>query len=571
MISKRPPKHTGPPPPPFTLMGSTKPTVSTSTVALQSVYQKDKLVKDLFLAISMNNIGFINKMDNDPVIFNTSSWVMHLTTILSPIELAALVGDFSLIRVLHSKGAAIDGSNVASTLKYLFRGLINMSYKHIPGGPEGIRSFTTQASLIKTLDFIADVYGPIKDHLIPEYLAQAVVSHSPHVVKKLLEMMDDEAKSLSTPVQFYMPNLPTGRNTLFMTIESAFHSTNRGIKNDEKVRELLGLAPRQVAQNPITSPTKSTTSDTLDIQDMYTYSCYLNSGGFGQVCKYNVNGSSNKRVAIKEFVALSNNKIEITRLVKSIRAEREMLRLFKGVPGIVQLERQYKKYGSRSLVLEYLPTTLKSLFVKMQPSEDKIAKLLVCMLDICEGLAEIHDKGYVHRDIKPDNLMYREENWVDQRNQSVIIDLGLMTKPASKSCLSAGTPVFMDFLGCENDTLTPSVDIFALGATFLELYDKTRLYDGNLFGYTLNYAKYLNSANSDSGLTRAFKILLMDCMRPYGFSVNKIENNMIPNIATIQKLLPGFDINSDVNLRPTISQLIKSINGQLTLSQRRSP
>src|SRR5258708_758045 len=65
-------------------------------------------------------------------------------------------------------------------------------------------------------------------------------------------------------------------------------------------------------------------------------------------------------------------------------------------------------------------------------------KALSVTRDICAGLAAAHEKGVIHRDLKPGNVM------IDGRGRARITDFGLASMDASRDRhVNAGTPAYM--------------------------------------------------------------------------------------------------------------------------------
>ncbi len=107
-------------------------------------------------------------------------------------------------------------------------------------------------------------------------------------------------------------------------------------------------------------------------------------------------------------------------------------------------------------------------------SEEKIRKLLDDLLPI---LKFVHDRGVIHRDVKPDNIMRRANG------ELVLIDFG-MSKHLNSTVLSRGTTGgTMGYAPPEQiraGVAYPASDIYALGATCIHLLtdiSPDRLYD----------------------------------------------------------------------------------------------
>jgi serine/threonine protein kinase len=89
------------------------------------------------------------------------------------------------------------------------------------------------------------------------------------------------------------------------------------------------------------------------------------------------------------------------------------------------------------------------------------------MIEMAEGMKELHDLGMIHRDIKPDNIMIGYNN-THKKAQIKLVDFGLSTQVDEDEEVNdvVGTPYFM---APEIDGKTfygKPVDIYALGIVF---------------------------------------------------------------------------------------------------------
>ena len=88
-------------------------------------------------------------------------------------------------------------------------------------------------------------------------------------------------------------------------------------------------------------------------------------------------------------------------------------------------------------------------------------------VQISEALAEAHDKGIIHRDIKPDNMM------VDSRNRIKVMDFGLAKfKGAANITVAGGTVGTIGYMSPEqiqSENIDQRSDIFSFGVVLYEL------------------------------------------------------------------------------------------------------
>jgi serine/threonine protein kinase len=129
---------------------------------------------------------------------------------------------------------------------------------------------------------------------------------------------------------------------------------------------------------------------------------------------------------------------------------------------IVRIYRFFKENGTAYLVMEYCEGgCLSERYSQSNPmSETQVQQLLS---PIMNGLQLVHEGGVLHRDIKPDNLMFRGDG------TPVLIDFGAarqLVVSKSKPVTALLTPGYapLEQYGSKADRLGPWTDIYSLAA-----------------------------------------------------------------------------------------------------------
>ena len=135
-------------------------------------------------------------------------------------------------------------------------------------------------------------------------------------------------------------------------------------------------------------------------------------------------------------------------------------------------------YGEQAvrpfLVMEYFDGESLGGAIRGWRTGDLRNKLLIGR-QIANGLAYVHSKGIIHRDVKPDNI------WIDSGGQVKIIDFGV-AKTEDFSITGAGftlgTPYYMAPEQVRGEKPSPLVDIYSFGVLLFELVTGIRPFEG---------------------------------------------------------------------------------------------
>jgi serine/threonine protein kinase len=207
--------------------------------------------------------------------------------------------------------------------------------------------------------------------------------------------------------------------------------------------------------------------------DDYTLEAELGRGTTGVV--YRATSRDGRLVAIKLFdQALARDEEYRARLAREARVAREIRD-----PHLVQILEAGAAEGRPFLALEYVAGG--SLAEKLLGGPLPLEETLRVVSEVAAGLDALHRGGIVHRDVKPSNVMLRDDG------SAALTDFGLAKGTAYTVLTRPGQVVgTLDYLAPEvirGGEATPASDVYALGCvTFECLAGAPPFADRSLFG-----------------------------------------------------------------------------------------
>ena len=197
----------------------------------------------------------------------------------------------------------------------------------------------------------------------------------------------------------------------------------------------------------------------------------LGHGGMGKVYKA-------FDTKIQEKIAIKIIRPDIASDQKTITRFRNELKLARQIThrNICRMHDLGEDQGTHFITMEYVAgESLKKIIRMTGPLT--IGTALDYSRQICDGLAEAHRLGVIHRDLKPQNIL------IDESGTAKIMDFGIARSLEAGSLtgegMMVGTPEYMSPEQVEGKTADQRTDIYALGVILYEMVTGKRPFSGD--------------------------------------------------------------------------------------------
>ena len=189
----------------------------------------------------------------------------------------------------------------------------------------------------------------------------------------------------------------------------------------------------------------------------------LGSGGMATVHLVKKNG---KKFAAK---VLHKHLMRERKTVERFKQEYAIGESMKTNTAFVSMHELFKHDGCWTIIMEFVPgITLQDILNKLGPLNPKEA--VAYIYELSKALEQFHIKNYIHRDLKPCNIMITPAGLVKIMDYGVTRDLG---SNITKTGTAVGTPLYMaPEQICGSKSTDCRCDIFSLGLIMYRLLSR---------------------------------------------------------------------------------------------------
>src|SRR5881275_340674 len=162
-----------------------------------------------------------------------------------------------------------------------------------------------------------------------------------------------------------------------------------------------------------------------------------------------------------------------------------------------------------------------------------LERKLDIVIEVLQGLSYAHERGVIHRDVKPSNVRIASDGSVK------IMDFGiarLQTADITGSGAIVGTPTYMAPEQITNGPITPATDLFAVGCLLYELLSYRKPFEGE----TVHGVLYQVLTTDPKPLRAIVPSLPLALDRVVAKALNKVPEDRYENARHMQSALASI-------------------------------
>jgi serine/threonine protein kinase len=260
----------------------------------------------------------------------------------------------------------------------------------------------------------------------------------------------------------------------------------------------------------------------------------LGKGGMGRVYRV-VDKKINEEVALKLLAPeIASSKKTIERFKNELKFARKISH-----KNVCRMYDFNEEEETPYITMEYVPgEDLKS--VVRMTGQLSVGRAISIAKQICQGLAEAHQLGIIHRDLKSSNIM------IDKRGNVRIMDFGVARSLEAKGTTGAkimiGTPEYMSPEQVEGKEADQRSDIYSLGIILYEMLSGRLPFEGDTsLSIALKHKTDIppNPRKFNAQLPEKFSQMILRCLEKDKEKRYQTAEELLSELSRIEKEVPA--------------------------------